>query len=295
MKYSSKNPSAISQKRSHETILILAIFCTIMAGCNQPFEPMQENEQHFFSIFGYLDASRDTQLVRLLPLRNAINHLPEIDDVIVRLSHPESGEQVIMKDSLYQFREASTYNYWTDMKIEPGERYRLSATHSDGRESQATVTLPPDFPEPRVSGDSVWIVENVERLADVSLIYHLSFNFRQNDEEESIRYKIPYLIRSNQFDSTSHRIFLTPENDRETMRHLYCNAFMEGIWIVNREIFIASAGPEWVDFLSYDEEIETLPDLLTNIENGTGFLAGIVSKTAPYRGQGNSYIECDPD
>ncbi|MEX2601842.1 MAG: hypothetical protein WD355_09355 [Balneolaceae bacterium] len=277
---------------------LLWILCTAI-GCDETFQPLKENDRFHFSVFGYLDATADTQIVRLIPLRKSILELPPIDDVTVTLTHLESGEQTVMQDSLYRFYydEAQTYNYLTNMEILPEQRYRLDAKHADGRSSHTTVTIPPEFPEPWFSNPTVLRVEGVERLAEVRVIYHLQY-LHPHGWGEPFTITIPHLERTNQFTPTSHRVFLNPTLDQEAIRGANCDVLDQSllnIYIRNREIFVASAGPEWVDFLALDEVVETFPDQISNIENGTGFFAGIVSKIIPYNQNLTTLIECEID
>lgn len=73
----------------------------LFVGCNQTFEPLQENDKYYFSIYGYLDAATDTQWVRVGPAREGINQQPDPTGIKVTLEHIQSGETVIMKDSLF--------------------------------------------------------------------------------------------------------------------------------------------------------------------------------------------------
>ncbi len=58
---------------------------------------------------------------------------------------------------------------------------------------------------------------------------------------------------------------------------MYCD-----ITVIERNAFIASGGPGWLDFLSLGRHVIALPDGVTNVENGVGFFGGIISKTFPY-------------
>lgn len=52
--------------------------------------------------------------------------------------------------------------------------------------------------------------------------------------------------------------------------------------VFKKQIFTASAGPDFIDFGQTDERVIALPQGISNVINGTGYLAGIVSKTVPY-------------
>ena len=62
-------------------------------------------------------------------------------------------------------------------------------------------------------------------------------------------------------------------------------------------MFVASAGAEWINFYELDEDIYTLAEGVSNIENGVGFLLGAVTKTIPwqfcYDTDGTTFIACE--
>ncbi len=65
-----------SQKNNQERrirfkycLLLTACCMLVLSGCNRSFEPFKENNTYYFSIYGYLDVSADTQWVRVSPAR----------------------------------------------------------------------------------------------------------------------------------------------------------------------------------------------------------------------------------
>jgi hypothetical protein len=50
--------------------------------------------------------------------------------------------------------------------------------------------------------------------------------------------------------------------------------------VLSRKIFVASAGPEWDEEITSLDQLEySLPLIHSNVENGVGYMIGIVSKT----------------
>jgi len=256
-------------------LLVISLWLTA-SGCEQTFEPLQKSDDYYFSIYGYLDASADTQWVRVIPLREGTVQLPEVSDVTVTLKHLNSGSSIELSDSLFQFYHgASSWNYWTTMDLIPDQAYLLTAAYGDGRSSSAEVMLPPDFPQPVFDEESDIVrIMDIEHLADVQTRYHVRLGQSGGDYLVSF----PYKQEISPYSPTEYRVRLRPGNDQT-----YLNEFYPGGSILNRQIFVASAGPGWPDFDSLDEIVETLPDGVSNIENGVGYLAGIVSKIIPLR------------
>lgn len=46
--------------------------------------------------------------------------------------------------------------------------------------------------------------------------------------------------------------------------------------ITSIEVTVAAAGPDWPDLAAFDDETLALPNVVSNIEEGVGFLSGII-------------------
>jgi hypothetical protein len=257
---------------------LLLLFCVLTTGCEESFDPIQENERHFFSVNGYLDASADTQWVRVMPVRESLIQESGIGAPTVTLQHIESGETVVMQDSIFHYAGGRyAYNFWTTMPALPEESYRIEVNGEDGRISSAETTLPKDFPVPRFRqpefNADILIIEEVEKLADAQVIYRI----RQDRTGNEFEAAFPYLEHSVFIGDSAYRIAINPAFGRVRIMEMYCD-----ITVTERNVFVASGGPDWVDFLSLDKHTIALPDGVTNIENGVGFFGGIISKTFPY-------------
>lgn len=258
-------------------ILITIVFITI-TGCEESLDPLLENDRYFYSVNGYLDASADTQWVRIMPVRESIYPASNIPVPTVTLEDMESGESVIMQDSLFRFDDdRNVLNFWTAMEVHPGRSYQLTVEGPEGRISYAETTLPEDFPipffsQPEFSAD-ILIIDGVERLADVQVVYRIQFH--NSDVSFNVRY--PHLQEGLQVQSSRYRIPIEAGALRLQLTEAYCN-----FSVIERVVFVASGGPGWPEFVSFDRHTIALPDYLSNIENGVGFFGGIISKTFPY-------------
>ncbi len=261
---------------------LFTIYVLTLSGCDDTFQPIQENPEHPFTIYGHLDASVDTNWVRVTPVRETL-YLEEGDttDAVVTIEHLETGEIVTLKDSLFQRApRIFVLNWWTTMQLEPMQSYRLVAKKPDGRASSATVTLPDTFPEPIATAGFVNIdvyIEGVKNLADASVYYlvrdhvnNSSINFKFTHLKDTVRTAMPPGVHQFNFNPEEHESYID-------------DFFYEIPYtILGRWIYVASAGPEWIYFPDYDERELELPDAVTNIENGAGFLIGVVSKRVEF-------------
>lgn len=128
-------------------LLLFLPFCLlIFSSCDDSFQPIQKNNRYNFNISGYLDASADTQWVRVGTIRESIDEPPNPEGIKVTLHNLQTGETVAMNDSV--FTSKNILNYWTTMDIEHEQTYRIIAENVEGKSSQVTVTTPRDLPEP---------------------------------------------------------------------------------------------------------------------------------------------------
>jgi hypothetical protein len=102
----------------------------LLAGCDQTFEPLQETDR-VFSIYGYLEATADTQWIRVMPIRASIFSGPDPIDAVVTRENLANGRTLQLRDSLFSFRpfdpageDLHAFNFSTTERIEPGGSYR---------------------------------------------------------------------------------------------------------------------------------------------------------------------------
>lgn len=283
--------------KAERSILNICLFlCCFLftSGCNQTFEPLQINDKYFFTIFGYLDASADTQWVRIVPPRQQLDAPPEVPEMQVTLENTETGETVIMKDSLFSSGSGFNYiNFYTLKDIEPGQNYRVKAEHPDGRASQATVTTPDDFPTPMFFEDRFPFTDRhvhqiiITGVKKENLIDVQTWWFAQREGEEIRKFVFSYRNTVEKIDTYGGAyvadVVFEEEEDAVLKEFNVPSFFGFDVELLDQQIYVAVAGPEW------DEEIPTMDDLvysqpgiLSNIENGLGYMVGIYSKVIPY-------------
>ncbi|MCH8276776.1 MAG: hypothetical protein IIA50_04450 [Bacteroidetes bacterium] len=261
------------------TVLLTAAPIYLLASCDTSIEPFQEADLHF-SIWGYLDAGADSQFVRVSPLRRSISLGDQDIDATVLLEDLESGAKTILRDSIFVFGEKTVHNYWTDVLVEHEKTYRLSVSNSAGDVSDAVVTLPKAFPAPDIAlmgGTGVppedtplnIKISGVDRLAAIKIIYQLG---TPSDGSPTEYFEVSYLDRVAVWpDFLAVAVIPYDEFFRKTFSKS-C-PLVSDAWVV-----VASAGPGWPDLLNIDDGTLARPDVVTNVNNGVGFIGGISSK-----------------
>ncbi|MEX2456563.1 MAG: hypothetical protein WD381_04575, partial [Balneolaceae bacterium] len=144
----------ITSKNSILYVLLFGVLLLLFSSCNSTFDPLEENDQYFFSMYGYLDASADTQWVRIMPLSETLypdSAFLDSTDVNVTLHSLETDELITMQDSVFHFvNDISAWNFSTTHQLQPDHTYLLSATNAEGNSSQTSISIPEEFPTPVV-------------------------------------------------------------------------------------------------------------------------------------------------
>lgn len=278
-------------------VLLLSAFCllSLLASCEDTFEPFQENDKFFFTMYGYLDASADTQWVRISPVRGTFDAPPETPEMEVFVDNLEDGSSVLMNNKLVQFgNQFNVTNVWSNEEILSGKSYRVRALNPNGNESQVIVTIPDPFPVPKLQTVTVpgrppeytLIIDDVEHLADVQSRWHyrLSTPFWQEDRFYTFSLKETAIVVDE--NTGTYIVELDPELEMEIIMENSIVLSIPGgeIEFLENQLFVASAGPEWDEEISnIDDLIYNLPDGFSNVENGLGYMVGIFSRNIPFR------------
>lgn len=280
-------------KRAISGACLLLCALVLVSGCDQTFNPIKESSSVPLSIYGYLDASADTQFVRITPIRYQLNQSLELPEMLVTLQNVNSDETILFNDSLFQFRQGfNAINAWTTADIQPDQSYLLRAERNDGAASQVSITIPKDFPKPELldTGDgctALMRIKDVERLVDIQSKWHVDIIFYVGlgtfIEEKFI--SLPIRENARRVAAGEYEIFIDTYEEIEQIRNSIVVPEDSRIEIktYSRKLFVASGGPEWREEITSIGDIEyALPEGLSNVENGLGFMMGVVSKTVPY-------------
>lgn len=252
----------------------------IFNGCDNTFEPLMENDQYQFSMYGAIDLQGEYSEVRVMPIgESLIPTDPDPNRTEVTLTRESSGESYVLRDSLFRFGgRAYVWNYFTDKVLHPNEEYTIRAEAEDGSYSSATVTIPSVLPVPEVE----------------YTIVNEGGTVRGNSEDPIVTIEMRYRAQVvNEFGCEPEReivvnhtenILTYPNgNYRLEMgnRSALNSAFgpEKTIRINSRKLVVMSALDDWPDTDDLSDEEAVLNDAVTNVEFGTGFVAGISSQT----------------
>lgn len=266
-------------KHSACGFIVLLMGCALAAGCDSVLRPHQANTIGPFSFSGYLDLRGDTQWVRVTPLRENLLTDPEPIDAVVTLEKVGGGGTALLKDSVFQFTDphigavAYAHNFWTTERLEPGSRYRLRAVRSDGAASTATVEMPPalEFSLLNLEGtaDTVAFRVRAEHVLFVELLHGMR---NLAGEQASVLAKRQATARP-----ATGPFPLAVEIDESP-------PIQVGLVPTGRiELRVAAARANWPFGPQLSDLDVTIPGRApSNVENGLGYVGGVVTWTIPF-------------
>jgi|GEM_PF-484588 hypothetical protein len=262
-------------------VVFFALLYMCGTGCENVFEPLQENDRYAFSMYGTLDLQADTQWVRVMPIwESLIPRDPEPNGTKVTLIHQRSGEDTPMQPELFRFsNDVYVWNYWTNKQMEPQEKYIVRAMAPDGRQSYATVTTPSFLPIPVITYSEEFEQGTVRGISEDRLVTMEIRYIVQAYVELGCAPETEIVI--SHIDDVSMNLngeyhFHVNNNRVRIARELGVSA--SNFQVNKRELVVISASVDWPDIADLSDEVIVLPDVVSNVNNGTGVIAGIASR-----------------
>jgi hypothetical protein len=170
----------------------------LAAGCSDAFDPFVESEPAF-ALYGFLDARRDTQFVRVQPVTDRDTNRV---DVRVTSTALGTGERIAWRDTLVLLNDETLGTvFFAPFRPVPGVAYRVEATPPNASDagSVAEIRVPAEaglrVPAPNL-GDGlatqILALESDLRPRDVRVTYTV----QRVSGGEPIAFSFEYVVRS---------------------------------------------------------------------------------------------------
>lgn len=274
-----------------------------MNGCEDSFQPLQENDKYYFSIYGYLDAAADTQWIRIGIPRQSIQEVPDPSRITITLEDVETGQSVVMQDSLFASKDL--LNYWTTIPLDNEHTYQIHAERDDEKSSQVILTIPKELPLPWVienknstpTGFFIYIDDSAAPIADVQSKWYVLLQPQTEKTKRVYTFSYRNALKHTDTYGGAWYAFADTNAERQHIMNTNANTEME---VLHRQFFVAAGGPEWDENISSINDLEYFLDgTASNVENGLGYVVGIDSKWMPYRTcytpDSSNVISCEPE
>jgi hypothetical protein len=256
-----------------------------ISGCDDTFEPLQPNTKYAFSMYGTLDVTADTQWVRVMPIGERLfNNTPDPNGTVVTLKNMESNVTITLEDSLFEFGgPAYVWNYYSTTPLEQETWYELKATTPDGRSSSATVRTPKRLSSPTVGYNNTAERGEVDGFTDENLVvaevtYWAQFIDDLGNWTPFQKYVISVLGNASVIPIRS--TFRFTFESRNLLSRAVGVSFNR-IRIDNVYVRVATSDTTWPSYMDLSDEEAVMPDVVSNVEFGTGYVATVSSHYLP--------------
>ena len=280
----------------------------LMVGCDPSVDLVEPSAQYQFSLFGTLDVTADTQVIRVEPIGDTTQiGAPATIDADVRLTNVETGTQVALKDSFAVVGGgiAQVHNFWTTYSIQPGTTYRVSVRVDGEAVTTATATTPTRPPtllhNPDMETDQPFALPCVYDAEGSPTSFRNTFSMRITDLESVAGFQVRYPL--NLSGSETEAAVLTRFDHYDDVEYddeeeLYRASVFYGRDLVNipgiaqqqcptqsqfeephAVVTVTAGGPNWPDWQDASINDIARPDTFTNVQGGHGFVGGIYSDT----------------
>jgi hypothetical protein len=271
---------------------ILYILAILLLGCDETVNP-NLNLDRPFTLWGIINPKADTHAVRIFEIEPGLRLIPpELLDIGVTSTELQSGRRSIWQDSVIQLPDGDyRHVFWAVFEAKAGDTFHLEVRRSDGATSSATATVPPPI--------QIDILDpNLAQVREILLPVLI-----QGDPPALPRIEVAYNVNAINATGTravTHQTVVSYDSAPELMQDgLLLNIDLvrdlgliatelkvlelpkDRISLQNMTLHVHVGNAEWVSPVGFDPNLVIEPGLLSNIENGFGFLgAGYIESTS---------------
>ncbi len=256
--------------------LLALVLATGGSACDDSFTPLAPGAQRF-SVWGYLEVTRDTQWIRIGSLRSTLLTSGDSLPVQATLEDLTDGEIIHLRQTTVRSDVISpldstgttVHNFWTTVPIRPGASFHFRARGDVANSVDAVIRLPTDYRMEVLLGQS-WNRTRSDSLVLIGLHY--------------VAFVTATTVTVDSCGDASADQSYAPVSDSLSDPHstpLFRPTPGRGCgprYVVGRTLSVVGSGSMWPQG-SGSNMGDVAPG---NITNGVGFLGGTLSKTIPY-------------
>jgi len=258
----------------------------ILTACEDSVSPIIESSRQY-TLFGTLDMARDSQFVRVIPIReNLIEEGDELD-VSVRSIELSTKQTLDWQDSLHTFADGRIGRiFFSPLRIQPSRTYRIEIVPANSEIITSAETAVPDQPDVEILAPNLELILTTKLTARQRILWH-GIDKAPFEIEQWYRFLSlsDFTFRDYKLDHGPVNHALEGETDvweidkdliqdRDSLaRKLDLKSFYRLAGIALRiTVLDANFVPPSGEF---NREVLAQPGTLSNVENGFGLLGSV--------------------
>ncbi|MDA1028484.1 MAG: hypothetical protein O3B41_05460 [Bacteroidetes bacterium] len=276
--------------------LVMIGLAGMTSSCSDTTIDPFENEDKYFTIWGYLDQLSSNHSIRVIPVtRFAERILSPTDDgaqidAEVFSTDLASGERTRWNHTLAELEDGSYGHVFSShFLINPKRSYRIDVVRSDGKTTSAETRVP------AINADTLFVRGPVIWEQDSSFVYQdiyipqiaspweIKALYRWHGGDQSFRMSVPYGRPGVRTEDGGWKVRLNITEDRPEVQKTVDWAISIGMippsgrhQLVTMGFQVRILDANWDPPNGiFDPEVLAQPGVLSNVENGHGFFGSI--------------------
>ena len=280
-------PFAFTVRSATQALVVAGVLLATTA-CDDAFIDPFENDDRFFSIYGFIDEAKNFEpgaehTLRVIPITRFAERIesPTDDqasiDAVVTTVDVSTGASQRWDHSLEKLDDGTfAHIFRTRFFVQPGRTYRLEVLRSDGVTTTAETKVPTTgrietlVSAPQVDAETGAITQEI-RLAEVPSPWDIEVIYRVGNDFIATPYPLPYGRVGTPTDDGGWRFTVNITEDFKRLSALLGTP-VSAIQVPVMGLKIRLLDEQWTPPEGvFDPEVLAQPGTLSNVENGYGF------------------------
>lgn len=268
-------------------ITLLLGSLVLFTGCNDDFIDPFQNEDHYFTLYGFLDPNETEHAVRVVPVTRLTQPITSLSDpaatIDARVTSTDlsTGEVHRWQHRIEQLTDGTFgHVFYGKFQAKPGRTYRLTVERADGETTTAETTIPfTNLIQEVQRGDvEIWpdssvtqeiYLPGIASPSEITVVYFTWNNGLNGGQNE--HHLIPYGRVGERTDDGGWRFTINLTADTPKVKSM---VKVQGQHLVldNMAVQVTYLDENWDPPGGlFNPEILAQPKTLSNVERGYGF------------------------
>lgn len=279
------------------TWLLVTLVWVFASACDDPFIDPYVNPGRYYTIWGFVDATKTEQVLRVIPVTRVASagRAPTVEDLdaTVVTIDVSTGAETIWQRTIAELEDGTfAHIFRTNTRFRPGYLYRLEVRRSDGRKATAETWIPDynwaqSVVRSPVRTDPDGHVRQEITLRGIPSPWNVRFTYLVQNSLAKVVHEVAHGREGHRSEAGDWVIDLDLTADQPAVRERVRAAILSGevpgegglatpfnLHQMGVRLTLTDSAWDLPDG-ALDPERFALPDAHTNVENGYGYWGSI--------------------
>lgn len=278
------------------TVLAAAVAIALQVGCEDSFVDPFENEERYYTVYGYLDEGKNRQIrvpheIRVIPvtrfperITSPLNPQADLDAEVFSWDlNAEVDTTIEWTHSLEQLSDGLfAHIFRAEFNVDAGHTYHLEVRRSDGATAWAETTVPllsnviPVPTDLRVIEDSTTILQDIVLPGQITP-WEITVSYDVGGRDCTLDRGVTTPLRYGRVGQSTGEGWRFTVNISDDIDRLADQLKVGNVFFCAMGVRVRAVDPNWVIPDDAGSEEIALPTAYTNVRNGYGFFGSVGS------------------